>query len=347
MNIFKFMKLSQHVARACLIAALLFYSKDSSGYSWVSSPDGSLNSRMHFLYTIVRDGVPYVIINNAEELYKIQSSLLFSFQKANAPHRNYPLSLDLSNMEIIVDLPLYWGADSIRCFEIIGDADNLRNNVGFCPGDKLRVENVSRDSNGKQAQIIVDKILFHADWGFSFVILKCKPVDRSSDFFSNIAQTGAPLIAFTYIEWIKDTPCKPSSKAIPPLIQQKVKALAEAFFPANLTGDFRQVTTVPIQKNCADQQKTYYATVASYGEKGKTGVLYLIDGEGNILQKADNTDFTEILSVTDINRNGTPELIIFFGDGYGGGIALLTFESDHQASTPMLVEKTRMATVFD
>ncbi len=40
------------------------------------------------------------------------------------------------------------------------------------------------------------------------------------------------------------------------------------------------------------------------------------------------------------------ELIIFHGTSYGGGVAFPAFEQNQQAQKPVLVQKTRMWTVF-
>jgi hypothetical protein len=109
----------------------------------------------------------------------------------------------------------------------------------------------------------------------------------------------------------------------------------------------RYLSVVPIRQNCIYQEKTFYATIASSVDKGSSGVLHLLDSAGNILQKIENTNYSGIEGLTDVDRDGNQELIIFYGSSYGGGVTLLGFGQDQQGLQPKLVEKARMATVFD
>jgi hypothetical protein len=103
----------------------------------------------------------------------------------------------------------------------------------------------------------------------------------------------------------------------------------------------------PARFHSIEGEQIYYAAVFSYGEKPRTGVFYLLDNNGRILQRLDDRDFREINGITDVDRDGTHELIVFIGSVHGGGVEVYVLEWDEREESVRLSSARYLQTVFD
>jgi len=304
----------------------------------------------NFHFTKVIDETPYVIINNIDILHKTQTFLLHSFLIGDTFQGEKTITLDTLNVETTTELSLYWDVLEYKLWPIIGPPNFMNYTVGFKPGDKLIIQYVTDDGSGEQKEIIVDKVLYNVCGNGSSILLTCQPISLDSNWFYKKHDIfDSPYITHSYGSWRHKAPRGQIKVEIPDIVKLKVDSLSNAFLPKESINELPRVTTQPLRFFHGYQynEMIYYAAVISYGTKGRRGILYLLDKFGNILQKLEDKNFNKINGITDVDRDGTNELVVFMGDGYGGGIEVFDLELDKKSETVRLLSVGKIATIFD
>ncbi|KPJ50537.1 hypothetical protein AMJ40_02740 [candidate division TA06 bacterium DG_26] len=305
-------------------------------------------SASEFLFTKVIDGIPYVVVNDQQILQRAQASLLHSLLIGPTYQRGPIVFVDTAHPEVNEKLGLYWEPGDYRLWPIVGPEGNMKYWVGYKPGDCFTMQEVTDDGSGQQCDITVDKV-FYSVWGRkSAIVLKCEPVPLDSTSISREHRTFyCPYITYPCTRWIPTTPRGPIDIEIPDTIARKVHSLSSTFFPADILHESVRTTVKPLRLHRKSGDRLYYAVVLSYGEKGVTGVLYLLDASGGVIQRLSDRYFSQIMGITDTNRDGTHELIVFIGGAYGGGMLIYLLEWDDKKELAKLSSATYIDTVFD
>jgi len=96
------------------------------------------------------------------------------------------------------------------------------------------------------------------------------------------------------------------------------------------------------------KEEIYYCALMSYGSKGYVSALYLFDQYGKILQVISNNEFVEISGITDVDKDGSHELIIHYSSGdYSGGVAILALKRNSAIKQVNLVLEAKIETYSD
>ncbi len=137
--------------------------------------------------------------------------------------------------------------------------------------------------------------------------------------------------------------------SIPAHISQKIDSLSKQFFPTDV--HFPKVTIQPLMyldRHRKYNKEKYYASIISYGSgsnKTRFGIFHLLDSEGKILYtQNEDVPNDEILGITDVDSDGTHELVISWGSWIGGGIKIVTLTGNQKIK---ICEELSLPTRFD
>ena len=96
------------------------------------------------------------------------------------------------------------------------------------------------------------------------------------------------------------------------------------------------------------EQRTYYVLVCRRGgedDKVTYAATWILDDQGKIFKQLDEMD--GVLGITDANRDGTHELILMYGNSYGGGVQVMYLYWDSQDDKLQLNFGSQTETMFD
>jgi len=299
--------------------------------------DGPEGLRNKFFYATFIDSIPYLILNNVQTLYSIQSALL-----NKGPHY-YKLKLMLESSEIYrASVPcLYQG---FKAFEITGNSDSYDNLIRLRCGNIMVIEKAAEKGYGPRSGVVIDKVMFISNGWTSSIIIKCRKIKEGKCELLIPEKWTDHLIAY-YNDGHgvkKNEQRIMEDLEIPTEVQNKINKLAKGYLPSGNPDEYPypHVTTTPIRWGI---KTIFYATVLSYGEKGVKGKLLLLDKNGNIIQETGEKRYNRIIGLISPSIRKSQSLVVFYGGGYGGGVELLSFDQ----SKPQLVSRFRVNTIID
>lgn len=288
--------------------------------------------------------IPYVIVTDPVELAIIQKDILGSWIDNRL---NYNYYLDTTSVEVVSGLYLYYeNSLTPTAYEI------KRKHDAFTHWDYI-IQSAKKDGSGIQERIHPEKAFYHATQNQSFIIIKCHPINTKSVFMENKkSYFNAAIPAHRLIsDWQERIP-KNFIDSIPQSIINKSDSIAKKFLASlayyNENFEDKHQTIVPIRYFQDGISRIYYCQVVSYGSKDFNSRLDLFDQSGEIQETIEGTEFVEIIGITDVNRDGSHEVIMLYSvDGYSGGIELLTLEACGSTDHIRINVNTRLDTFFD
>ncbi|MFC1733154.1 hypothetical protein ACFL6I_22880 [candidate division KSB1 bacterium] len=362
----KFLK-KKYVLSFLLI--IIFAASSYAQSNGIFSADAEQNTSLyHFVF--FKDDTPYVcieyppIVENAKRFLSPDSVFVPPIENAaiiDTTHETVGIELPISlrPFDFRFELPVY---------EFHGDNDVLKAVFGYAPGDSLVIQQALYPGLGSQAVTIVENVFFHMsrsrDRYYTYLLLKCAPISIS--VVPARVRFHELIAAYRYNTWDNELYREPFDLTVPSFVTDTLQKIEDEFIPEFwktpplndpvLMEDFRHgilhysTTVTPMRiVTPEDEEKIFYAGVVSYGLKGNRSHLFLIDEHGNFIQDIEIADegsgrgYNRILGITDVNRDGTHELATFWGDAYGGGLALLTIEFQ-TPGIPYLVQKLKILT---
>ncbi|MCU0612650.1 MAG: hypothetical protein MUE60_12795 [Candidatus Eisenbacteria bacterium] len=298
-----------------------------------------------FLRAFIVNDVPYLQLVDAERTSRILSTLLWALHDS-IPAAERGIRLDTSTAVPIPGGILHWEQKPTGS-EIVGTPEALRSLVGFAPGDTPIIHLVTQGQSGPRLPVTVEKVVLHADWGIAHVVLRCMPLDSAVAAALTTANCWRALLGYCPGLRPRVEPARVMDPTCPPEIARKAAELTTAFFPAGAPEASRNVSMSPIRYGSPQRDATMlYVIIASYGEKGVTGTLWLLDAEGSVLQSITGCSHNRIIGPFEFHPSISEALAVFWGDGYGGGIEVLQFDS-YPPTAPHLVSRMRVDTWFD
>lgn len=305
-----------------------------------------------FVFVTMIDDTPYIIVNDYKAISMTQAVLLHSFLIGDTYEGEQAIRLDTTAAETLKRLSLYWDVYEYKLWPIAGPSNYMKYTTGYAPGDVLNMQVITEDGSGAQMQIEVDKAFYNVAGPNASILLKCKPVILGPAWNARRTHyTGSPYFVASLFGGQPASPMSLFDPTIPEVVKSKIDELIAETIPAAVASEYQSVTIQPIRalppRGLA--QEPYYAAILSYGEKGGTRFLFLFNSRGEIVQKLENKHmgFNRIIGVTDVDRNGIPELIVFVGNQYGGGIEVFQLSWDEDKTTVFLKKDGGIDTVFD
>jgi len=303
-----------------------------------------------FCFVKLQENTPYIIITHPVALNTIERNILTAFLHDDS---NYEYYIDTTSIEEITQLWLYYYDDSrvLKSYEIKRKGTQQSS---FLQSDY--VVQLAR-KNGRGIQEIVHPIqAFYRPMRYqAFIILKCSPIDSQSVFLKTKKGFGDAAIPAhrlkSYESWeFSGIP----NDSIPHFIANKSDTIADRFllslpyYQKNSAYERAHHSIVSLTYNRNNIKERYYCMVVSYGSKGYASEFYLFNQSGEILQKIKGTKYVDIIGVTDVDRDGSNELVMLYSvGGYSGGIELLTLEECGSSGQIHLVSKIHLGTYFD
>jgi hypothetical protein len=290
------------------------------------------------------DDVPYLLCNNRDRLFRIQAELLagpISTWSTNKIHLNDDYSETYHGR-----IPCWYSG--CIAYEIVGKGYDYEEVIGLSSGDHLFVQKVMANGLGPTAQLTIDKILFLSNRSESSIIVKCYPIEEKDRTLFNHQRHYVDVFGYhQYNAGGKRIPGPLAEKVVvPDSIRIFVAKLAYDFFPnPNSFPEINpEVEITSIRYIDYHGNKTlYYLALLSYGNKGKTGRLVLLDKDRQIRQQIDHRRYSKIIGLLDPGDR-TPHLVALrFGSSFGGGVELLSFDRN----TGLLQREISFCTVSD
>lgn len=306
-------------------------------------------SKFHFVKII--DGNPYVIIRDSWVKNRLLTAIINSYY--NTDVRNpYKITIDSSNVEFIKGINLdFWDRSSgIKCFTLLGDSNHLKSIIGYAVGDRLVIQQIINNGIGQQKEIVVKKILLHTNRNESFILLKCKPTITDNIWVYAKGNQKNHIISSEYHPLKEVFWGRPPETIIPNFIDQKVNDIVETLIPEHYHMPEKEIAITSIRFYKDNSFHNFYCSVIKIDQMGLgylIGKLFLFDNGGNIVQNIDDKFTTRIIGITDVNRDGSQELTVFWGSSYGGGLMLLDFDHTYDNEPYLLQIKTSLSTVWD
>jgi len=283
-----------------------------------------------YYFVEINNNQPVIIIENKNILFDFQTHLLNSQLNDNA---NIKVTTSFAK-----NIYRIWGTGSRH--KIFCDSFKLKYITRFNIGDLVNIQHVNLEGNGTIIKATVDSIFYetmnyYQNNAKSKLLLYCSPNIVQSTDGTNF--NGNIYIASNYNEYKP----KHSKILIPDIIEYLIDSLSTIILTEEIDEKYSKVT----QTSLIADRSIYYIALISYGEKGHTGHLFIFNNSGRIL--LENTkDYNYIVGKTDVNSDRDQELIIFYGDSYGGGIEVLTID-DRSKENIKLVSNLRYQTVHD
>jgi hypothetical protein len=304
-------------------------------YDWIS----------RFYYAHIVDNIPYIIINDVELLYETQCALLHSLHDSTYS-ADYRLELDTATPRTLPAYVQYHDQPTISGFEIRGGDSGFSNFLKFKIGSKFIIHRVAPGESGPRASVTILMAILCASRHSSVIILVCEPLDEEIVAMLTPYHWPSTLVAYRIQRPFKIESSKAIDVSCPSHITSALSQLSEKFFPSNISTKSRRISSTPL-KYVNDNGGIYncFVVVLSYGEKGSTGILHLLDKKGNIIQSLEGKDYTRIIGVLDFSDNGSQALLVHFG-GYTGGVELLGFPK-RSIDPPNLTTLLRIGTYSD
>ncbi len=327
--------LTKKIPKYLLISIFLFSNK--MAYS-----DGPDNLRNEIFYVVFKDNIPYVICNQKDRLYNIQSVLLYNQQNENLTDHDLKLDLDKSTK---ITIPGPWLEFDSKGNPIKANKYAVDELLGFFVGDNLVIQQVT--PNGVEPRLIVtiDEVIYHAYKMNSSLIFRCLPVDSSivnqlkrKGKINNVIAFYSPFLKNTALEYYKI-----ETAPIPIEVKKKVDEFAVRFFPSSDPNKFpypyKHISSVRYAP-----KEFYFAALMSY--EGGGGIFYLLDKEGTVMQTIEGEGYSRIIGILETDQRSSQSIVILYGGYGGGGIKVLSFK-DHYEKRPILETKLSIATFFD
>ena len=304
--------------------------------------DGMDNLRGEYFMAVLVGDVPYLLCNNRDRLFRLQAELL----KEPDPSGQYEnIHLNRGYSDNYRDK--YSCIMSSTAYEISGSGYPYEEVIGLTGGDKLIVQKAAMGGSGPAIEVTVDKILFLTDGHDSFILVKCRPIMETD---KSIFSFGSSFVdTYGYYQHgpgMKRTTASSEAKLeVPVSIKAFVDGLAADYFSDKNTfeNDNSYIETVPVRYvDDRGRENICYLAVMSYGEKGKTGTMLLLDKDKQVLQEI-HKDYSGIIGLLNPDGGRSHLVALAYGDRYGGGVELLAFDR----GTGLLQTKIRICTVFD
>lgn len=244
-----------------------------------------------------------------------------------------------SGQEVYPFTPLIWGGFS-KMHLIVGDDKSVLQYTGFSPGELINYQIVQENGEGFQFTTPVDSIFIFLpetrkkspDHEYLHLLIKCKPI--SKEVLNHISPSSV-LVASKLAE-------KPRNRLqridepveIPEMVSLKLDSVYQSIIPEEDYGNTPIKSIVKISYVNGFRNLVYLGIV-SFCPKGCTGYVVFLSSKGEILTEYysgydDSKDDQEIIinanritGITDVNRDGVNEVVILWGDSYGGGELLV------------------------
>lgn len=310
-----------------------------------------------FFVKIVNN-IPYVVINNPNNIIKLQNRLIESGYGYNYRDNLSKIYVDTSQVITINNMNLYYGGGKINCYCIKGSDNSLESATGFKPGEKLLIQKPDKNGDIFQTDITIRRILIHIHKEQFFIIIECNHIELPPFWFSQDYAINI-FIATYYKNWINNIPKNTISNNVPLNISMKVDSLAEVLIPPRFQNALNKYEWATVDTSVSINEVRFiddeniisiYCCVVSYFfGKDMCGYLFLFNKKGNIIQINEGDYYNRIIGITDVNRDGSHELIVVYGSSYGGGIKVLSFDKNKYYFTnkPFLYVNSEIATMFD
>ncbi|MFC1553834.1 hypothetical protein ACFL7D_04285 [candidate division KSB1 bacterium] len=293
-------------------------------YSWKEDVNSA------YFYVHFDGEVPYVIVDDVRPVVNLQQLILGAEFGINKPTNREFLTLDKSSnpAQDASLLPDYYYINKGKTFEIKGSPEIYLSEIGFAPGDSLIMQQVTPEGSGEKIIITAKKYWFYTSNFHSIIIIECDTPEKQITAQWSIARSVKSAKAGTVSRTI-DT-------AVPEIITNKVDELMKSYVPESYwdpEGDTMkflgiQFWTYTSPVHITDNnglEKTFFVGTVSYGYRWINGRIYLFDPEGNVIDMKEYPEgggYGEIIGLTDLDSDGTHELVVRCG-GPESGIELL------------------------
>lgn len=294
----------------------------------------------NFSFVKMSGNVPYIVLDAVEARPVLR---LLNSAKRLPEGQIYIDSSKVHPLENIYLYPEAHKNPALEAYELKGKASVL----DWLQRRRFVIQEISQLGNGRQHEVQVDRILIHQHQGDVYIVLKGQPLSgvviAPPTFGSNNY-----LPAYGYRPLSRHS--SPNNAEIPEAVLKKTERLSQIFFKSlGAVGNSRQnrrVSLAPVRIGNGHLE-SHYCALFSYGERGYYSTFYVLDKNGEVEHRHENTELIEILGTTDVNRDGANELIMHFTEGEKkDGIGVMQLQKDHNTGKFNLRFKSRRS-AFD
>lgn len=313
--------------------------------------------KQSYHYVHIKNDIPYVVIDDIRPVHRLQKLIINSMLSIPNADRSISINPSILSSQI---LPFYTNMiRNVPLFSVQGSYQALHDAIGYAKGDTIIMQPGFDLCEGVQLEIRVSSIYFHTSFLYSYILLECEPIDVNIISAFRKQNNPQALIAHRFKSWDSDRFNNPFTASVPSQILDIFAELEKQYIPSSfyntVLGPMYRTSITPFRIiNHEGIGKIYYCGILSKGEKGVDGILYLFDENGNVIHSIEyyapnpkiHAGLNRIIGLTDIDRNGTHEIVVMWGDGYGGGIALFVPEFD-EAGILKLIMKLKITSLWD
>jgi len=225
-------------------------------------------------------------------------------------------------------------------YKIESNSRILRSIVPYIVDDKVNIQHVNKEGTGKIIHTSIDSIFYeimnsHQSHVESKIMLYCSYKIEQLGYKTSPNENI--YIASKYNENNNNIP----NLIFPESFKYIIDSLSANVLTESIDSKFTKVTCTSLQSF----RKSFYVVLISYGQKGRTGYLYVIDDSGKIVAE-DINNYNYIIGKTDVDSDRIQELVLFYGDGFGGGVEIMIIDN-WSSEKITLLSRLRYGTVRD